>query len=190
MTELKNRGIKDIFIACVDGLKGMPDAINTVFPQTEIQLCVIHMIRNSIKYVSHKNTKAFIADLKLVYKATTESEAESNLLKLQEIWERKYPLAVKPWINHWENIKTFFKFPEAIRRIIYTTNAVESLHRQFRKATKTRSSFPNDDSLLKILFLSVRKLSDKWTAPIKNWKTALSQFAILYADRIEIAEVL
>lgn len=183
-SELKNRGVEDIFIACIDGLKGMPDAIQAVFPETTIQLCVIHMIRNSIRYVSHKNMKDFMASLKLVYQAKTESEAEDKLLKFQQEWEGKYPLAVKPWITHWENIKTFFQFPYEIRRIIYTTNAVESLHRHFRKATKTRSVFPTDESLFKILFLTVRNLSKKWTMPIKNWKAALSQLAILYEDRM------
>ena len=187
-SELKNRGVEDIFIACVDGLKGLPDAIHAVFPDTEIQLCIIHMIRNSMKYLPHKNVKIFIADLKLIYRAETESKAEENLLNLQEKWEAKYPLAVKPWVNHWENIKTFFRFPEDIRRIIYTTNAVESLHRQFRKTTKNRSVFPNDESLLKLLFLTVKGLSDKWTMSVKGWKNALSQFSILYDGRLKFED--
>lgn len=184
-SELKNRGVEDIFISCVDGLKGMPEAINAVFPETTIQLCIVHMIRNSIKYVSHKNLKEFMTSLKFVYQAKTESEAEGNLLKFQEEWGDRYPLAVNPWVKHGENIKTFFQFPDEIRRIIYTTNAVESLRRHFRKATKTRTVFPTDESLLKLLFLTVRNLSEKWTMPIQNWKSALSQFAILYEDRIE-----
>jgi transposase-like protein len=185
-TELKNRGIHDIFIACVDGLKGLPDAINAVFPETSIQLCVIHMIRNSMKYVSHKSAKLFIAHLKLVYRAATLGEAEDNLYKFQQHWEDKYPLAVKPWINHWENIKTFFDFHGDIRRIIYTTNAVESLHRQFRKVTKNRAAFPNDESLIKLLFLSLEGASKKWTMPVQNWKKTLAQFAIMYEDRMQI----
>jgi putative transposase len=184
-TELKNRGVYDIFIACVDGLKGMPEAINVVFPCAEIQLCIIHMIRNSFKYVSYKHSKEFVNDLKLIYRAETEERAEENLIKLQEKWEKKYPLAVKPWINHWENVKTFFKFPEEIRTIIYTTNAVESLHRQFRKVTKNRSVFPTDASLFKLLYLAVAGLSEKWTMPLQGWKTALSQFSILYGDRLQ-----
>ena len=184
-SELKNRGIEDIFIACVDGLKGLPDAIHAVFPQAEIQLCIIHMIRNSMKFLPHKHVKTFIGDLKLIYKAETEGKAEENLRILQEKWETKYSLAVKPWVTHWENVKTFFKFPNEIRRIIYTTNAVEALHRQFRKATKNRSLFPTDGSLFKLLFLTVRGLSDKWTMPIKGWKNALSQFAILYNNRLQ-----
>jgi putative transposase len=184
-TELKNRGVQDIFIACVDGLKGMPDAIKAVFPNVEIQLCIIHMIRNSFKYVPHKHSKEFVGDLKMVYRAETESKAEEYLLKLQEKWEGKYPLAVRPWVNHWENVKTFFKFPEEIRRIIYTTNAVESLHRHFRKTTKSRAVFPTDESLFKLLFLSVAGLSEKWTMAVKGWTSALSQFVILYGDRLE-----
>jgi putative transposase len=184
-TELKNRGVQDIFIACVDGLKGMPEAIKAVFPEVEIQLCIIHMIRNSFKYVSSKNSKEFVSDLKLIYRAETEEKAEEGLHYLQRKWEKKYPLAVMPWINHWENIKTFLKFPEELRRIIYTTNAVESLHRQFRKVTKTRSLFPSDESLFKLLFLAVAGLSEKWTTmPIKGWKDALSQFSILYEARL------
>lgn len=184
-TELKNRGVQDIFIACVDGLKGLPEAINAIFPKAEIQLCIIHMIRNSFKYVSSKYSKEFVKDLKLIYRAETEEKAEDNLQKLQEKWGEKYPLAVRPWANHWENIRTFLKFPEEIRTIIYTTNAVESLHRQFRKVTKTRAVLPSDDSLFKLLFLAVSGLSDKWTMPIKGWKSALSQFAILYGNRLQ-----
>lgn len=185
-TELKNRGIDDIFIACVDGLKGLPEAIKAVFPEASIQLCIIHMIRNSIKYVSSKNVKSFMADLKGVYRAATLGEAEDNLYKLQQQWEGKYPLAVKPWIKHWENIKTFFDFHEDIRRIIYTTNAVESLHRQFRKVTKNRAVFPNDESLFKLLFLSIEGASKKWTMPVQNWKKTLAQFAIMYENRLQI----
>jgi len=185
-TELKNRGVHDIFISCIDGLKGLPDAIKAVFPKASIQLCVIHMIRNSMKYVSHKSAKLFMTDLKSVYRATTLDEAENNLYKLQERWEEKYPLAVKPWVNHWENIKTFFDFHGDIRRIIYTTNAVESLHRQFRKVTKNRAAFPNDESLIKLLFLSIEGASKKWTMPVQNWKKTLAQFAIMYEDRMQI----
>jgi len=186
MTELKNRGVQDIFIACVDGLKGMPEAICSVFPETEIQLCVIHLIRNSIKYLPYKYSKEFIADLKSIYRAVSENEAWDALSSLQEKWAVRYPLAVNPWVNHWDNIKTFFKFPEEIRRIIYTTNAVESLHRQFRKVTKNRSAFPNDEALFKLLFLTVKGLSHKWTASIHGWKNALSQFAILYDERLQL----
>jgi putative transposase len=179
-SELKNRGVQDIFISCMDGLKGMPEAIRAIFPKAEVQLCIVHMIRNSLKYVSSKNSKEFVADLKLIYRAETEEKAWDNLVHLQKKWEEKYPLAVRPWASHWENIKTFFKFPEAIRTIIYTTNAVESLHRQFRKVTKNRAVFPNDESLFKLLYLSVAGLSEKWTMSIMGWKEALAQFVILY----------
>lgn len=184
-SELKNRGVHDIFIACVDGLKGLPEAIRAVFPNAEVQLCIIHMIRNSFKYVPSKHSKEFVGDLKLIYQAETEKKAEENLLRLQEKWEEKYALAVRPWINHWENVKTFFKFPDEIRRIIYTTNAVESLHRQFRKATKNRAVFPTDESLFKLLYLSVAGLSEKWTMPVHGWKSSLSQLVILYGDRLQ-----
>lgn len=185
-TELKNRGVEDIFIACVDGLKGMADAIHAVFPETSIQLCVIHLIRNSIKYLPHKHTKEYMGDLKPVYKAVTQQEAERHLEKLQEKWEKKYPLAVRPWVTQWENIKTYFQFPEEIRKIIYTTNAVESLHRQFRKVTKNRGAFPSDESLLKLLYLTVTNLSKSWSMPVKGWKNALSQFAIIYGTRMQL----
>jgi len=184
-SELKNRGVQDIFIACVDGLKGLPEAITAVFPNAEVQLCIIHMIRNSFKYIPHKHSKEFIGDLKLIYRAETENKAKENLLKLQEKWGNKYYLAVNPWVSHWENVKTFFKFPDEIRSIIYTTNAVESLHRQFRKTTKNRAVFPTDESLFKLLFLSVAGLSEKWTMSVKGWKSALSQFVILYGDRLQ-----
>ena len=185
-SELKNRGVKDIFIACIDGLKGFPQAINEVFPKTQIQLCVIHLIRNSIKYIPYKRSKEFIADLKEVYKAPSLGAAENNLLKLQENWESRYPLAVSSWIKNWDNVKTFFQFPEEIRRLIYTTNAVESFHRQLRKVTKNRSIFPSDQALFKMLFLAARDVSKKWTMPVTGWKDALSHFAILYGERLEI----
>ena len=184
-SELKNRGVNDIFIACIDGLKGFPDAIQEVFPETEIQLCVIHLIRNSIKYIPHKYSKEFIFDLKKVYQAPTLDAAEEALLKLQDRWESRYPLAVNPWVKNWENIKTFFQFPDHIRKLIYTTNAVESLHRQFRKVSKNRSVFPSDDALFKMLFLAARDISKKWTMPVQNWKDALSHFALLYEDRLK-----
>lgn len=185
-TELQNRGVQDIFIACIDGLKGLPDAIKAVFPQVEIQLCIIHMIRNSIKYIPHNCSKEFIADLKTVYKASTEEIAYQNLQKLQTKWESKYVLAVRPWIVHWDNLKTFFAFPEQIRRLIYTTNAVESVHRQLRKVTKNKVIFPTDASLVKMLFLAVRDVSQKWTAPLQEWKTIISHLSIAYGDRLDL----
>mgnify|MGYP003440696604 CR=1 FL=1 len=183
-TELSNRGVKDILIACIDGLKGLPDAIKTVFPLVDVQLCIIHMIRNSVKYVPHNCIKEFMADLKEVYKASTEEIAYQNLEKLQGKWESKYALAVRPWIANWDNIKTFFCFPEQIRTLIYTTNAVESVHRQLRKVTKNKAVFPTDESLVKMLFLAIRDVTKKWTMPIHAWKTIISHLSIIYGDRL------
>ncbi|WP_333810535.1 IS256 family transposase [Flavobacterium sp.] len=183
LTELKNRGVEDIFIACVDGLKGFPEAINSVFPKTEIQLCIIHQIRNTLKYIASKDQKQFIKELKEVYKAPTEEAALLNLEQLELNWGKKYSLAIRGWKTNWNNLATFFKYPEEIRTIIYTTNAVETLHRQFRKVTKSKSIFPNDDALKKMLFLAYRDLSKKWTMPIRNWAIVLSNFSIYFKDR-------
>jgi putative transposase len=185
-TELQNRGIKDVFIACIDGLKGLPDAIQAVFPKVAIQLCIIHMIRNSIKYIPYTSSKEFVNDLKEIYKAPTQEAGYQNLEKLESRWGSKYPLAVKPWVVHWENIKTFFLFPEPIRRLIYTTNAVESVHRQLRKVTKNKSIFPTDEALFKMLFLAIRDVSKKWTMPVREWKTAISFLSIAFGDRLEL----
>ena len=183
-TELKNRGVEDILIACMDGLKGLPEALKSVFPDTEVQLCIIHMIRNSIKYMPSKHVKEFMKDLKEIYQAPIEEKAESSLLSLDEKWGKKYALAVKPWMTHWENLKLFFQFPNEARRLIYTTNAVESLHRQFRKVTKNKSVFPTDESLLKMLYLASEDVRKKWTMPVRGWKEAISYFGIAYEDRI------
>lgn len=183
-TELQNRGVKDILIACIDGLKGLPDAIKMIFPKVEVQLCIIHMIRNSIKYIPHNHSKEFMVDLKEVYRAPTEELAYQNLEKLQGKWELKYALAVRPWVIHWDNIKTFFAFPEQIRTLIYTTNAVESVHRQLRKVTKNKAVFPTDESLVKMLFLAIRDVSKKWTMPLHGWKTIISHLSIAYGDRL------
>ena len=183
-TELKNRGVEDILIACMDGLKGLPEALKSVFPGTEVQLCIIHMIRNSIKYVPSKHVKEFLKDLKEIYQAPTEAKGESSLLALDEKWGRKYALSVKPWMTHWENLKTFFQFPDEARRLVYTTNAVESLHRQFRKVTKNKSVFPTDEALLKMLYLASDGVQKKWTLPVRGWKEAISYFGIAYEDRI------
>jgi len=184
MNELKNRGVEDILIACVDGLKGFPEAIKTVYPQTDIQLCVVHMIRNSVKYVSSKYQKEFVTDLKKVYQSPAEENARYELDKLIEKWGKKYPLAVNPWKTHWENVSTFFKYPEDVRKIIYTTNAVEGLHRQLRKVTKNRASFPNDEALLKMLFLAVRNVEKKWTSPLQNWSLTISQLSVMFEGRV------
>jgi putative transposase len=185
LTELKNRGVEDIFIACIDGLKGFPEAINTAFPKTEIQLCVIHQIRNTLKYVASKDQKVFMKELREVYKASTEEAALSNLDSLEEKWGGKYSLAIKSWRNNWEILATFFKYPQEIRTVIYTTNAVEAVHRQFRKVTKSKSLFPNDDALKKMLYLAYRDLSKKWTMPIWNWAIVLSHFSIYFNDRFQ-----
>lgn len=185
LTELKNRGVEDILIASIDGLKGFPEAINTIFPKTEIQLCVIHQIRNTLRYVASKDQKQFMKELKEVYKAPTEEAALVNLDRLEETWGKKYSLAIKSWRNNWSNLATFFKYPEEIRTVIYTTNAVEALHRQFRKVTKSKSLFPNDDSLKKMLYLAYRDLSKKWTIPIRNWAIVLSNFSIYFKDRFD-----
>ena len=184
--ELKNRGVEDILIACMDGLKGLPEAINTVFSKTEIQCCIVHQIRNSLKYIGSKNQKEFMVDLKLVYKAASEEIALKQLDALDQKWGKKYPLVIKSWQNNWSKLSTYFKYPEDIRRIIYTTNAVEGLHRQFRKVTKNRSLFPNDESLLKILFLAARDVEKKWTSPMHNWAFTISQLAIMFDGRCEL----
>lgn len=185
LTELRNRGVEDILIACIDGLTGFPEAIESVFPKTEIQLCLIHQVRNTLKYVASKDQKAFMKQLREVYKAPTEEAALSNLDLLEENWGKKYTLAIKSWRKNWTNLATFFKYPEEIRTVIYTTNAVESVHRQFRKVTKNRALFPNDDALKKMLFLAYRDLSKKWTMPIRNWAIALSVFSVYFSDRLE-----
>lgn len=183
-TELKNRGLKDIFIACIDGLKGFPEAINAVFPETAIQLCVVHLIRGSLKYVGHKYSKDFLTDLKAVYKAPSENSALVALNALSEKWEEKYPLAIRPWVQQWDKIKTFLSFPEPLRRLIYTTNAVEALHRQLRKVTKNRSVFPSDDALTKMLYLAIRDISKKWTMPLRDWRTIITCLLAVYGDRV------
>lgn len=184
VTELRNRGVQDILIACVDGLKGFPEAINSVFPQTEVQQCVIHLIRNTLKYISYKDSREFMTDLKKVYKAPTEESALQALEMVEAKWGKKYPLALKSWRANWANISVFFKYPEEIRKIIYTTNIVENVHRQFRKVTKNRSVFPNDDSLKKMLYLAYRDLYKKWTMPVRDWSFSLSQFAFIFEERI------
>lgn len=185
-TELQNRGVKDIFIACIDGLKGLPEAIKAIYPNVEIQLCIIHMIRNSLKYIPSNCSKEFTKDLKTIYKAPTEEAAQQNLEKLQAKWESKYPLAIRPWIIHWDNLKTFFAFPEQIRTIIYTTNAVEAVHRQLRKVTKTKGVFPTDESLVKMIYLAIQDVSKKWTMPLREWKTIVSYLSVAYGDRLPL----
>jgi putative transposase len=185
LTDLSNRGVNDILIACVDGLKGFPEAIETIFPETEVQLCVVHQIRNSLKYVGSKNQKEFMADLKRVYKAVNKELAESELDVLENKWNDKYPIVIKSWRNNWERLSQYFKYPEEIRRIIYTTNTIEAVHRQFRKLTKTKGAFPNQDSLLKLLYMGIQNASKKWTMPVQNWSLTISQLAIFFEGRLD-----
>lgn len=184
LTEIQNRGVKDILIACVDGLKGFPDAINTVFPKAEIQLCIVHMVRNSMKYVPWKNYKVIAKDLKLIYRAKTEDEAKLELKRFGERWDEKYPQIHKSWKNNWENIRTLFKYPEDIRKAIYTTNAIESLNSVIRKVIKKRKLFPTEKSAKKVIYLAIRDASKKWTMPIRNWKPALNHFIIEFEERL------
>ncbi|AUX71439.1 IS256 family transposase [Erwinia pyrifoliae] len=184
LTELKNRGLQDILIACVDGLKGFPDAINSVYPQTNIQLCIIHMVRNSLKYVSWKDYKAVTGGLKTVYQAPTEEAALMALDKFAGIWDEKYPQISKSWRTHWENLNTFFGYPADIRKAIYTTNAIESLNSVIRAAIKKRKVFPTDDSVRKVIYLAIKDASKKWNMPIQNWRLAMSRFIIEFGDRL------
>ncbi|HHA1857080.1 TPA: IS256 family transposase [Enterobacter roggenkampii] len=184
LTELKNRGLQDILIACVDGLKGFPDAINSVYPQTHIQLCIIHMVRNSLKYVSWKDYKAVTCGLKAVYQAPTEDAALMALGAFADKWDDKYPQISKSWRAHWENLNTFFGYPPDIRRAIYTTNAIESLNSVIRAAIKKRKVFPTDDSVRKVIYLAIKDASKKWSMPIQNWRLAMSRFIIEFGDRL------
>jgi transposase-like protein len=185
LTDLSNRGVKDILIACIDGLKGFPEAIETIFPKAEVQLCIVHQIRNSLKYVGSNNQKEFMADLKRVYKASTKDLAESELDILAGKWNDKYPIVITSWRNNWERLSQYFKYPEAIRKVIYTTNTIEAVHRQFRKLTKTKGSFPNQDSLLKLLYMGIQNASKKWTMPVQNWSITISQLAIFFEGRLD-----
>ena len=185
LTDLNNRVVKDILIACVDGLKGFPEAIETIYPDTEIQHCIIHQIRNSMKYVASKNQKAFMSDLKCVYKAATLNAAEIALDELEAKWGDKYPMVIQSWRTKWPALSTYFKYPDYVQKAIYTTNAVEAVHRQFRKLTKTKGGFPNENSLLKLLYAGILKATERWTHPIQNWNLTLSQLTIHFPDRLE-----
>lgn len=184
LTDLNNRGVQDILIASVDGLKGFPEAIAAIFPGAQTQLCVVHQIRNSLRYVASKNHKAFMADLKLVYRANTIEQAQDALDRLESIWGDKYPIVIKSWRSKWEHLSNYFKYSEPIRRIMYTTNSIEAVHRQFRKLTKTKSCFPSDMALLKLLFLGIENAKKKWTMPIHNWPQAISQLDIHFPGRL------
>jgi putative transposase len=184
VTELKNRGVQDIFIACVDGLKGFPEAIETVFPQAQVQLCIVHIVRNSLKYVSWKQRKEVAADLKKIYQSSTAEQAEMHLIDFGEKWDKALPSISQSWQKNWERITPFFAYPPEIRKVIYTTNAIESLNMSLRRVTKHRGSFPNDESILKLLYLALNNIAKKWTMPIRDWKAALNRFSILFGDRM------
>jgi len=189
VSELQNRGLKDIFIACVDGLKGFPDAVESIFPQAQVQLCIVHMIRHSVKYVSYKDLKQVCADLKLIYRSSNAEQAEQELQSFAKKWDNEYSMISESWRRNWQGIIPFLAYPEHIRKVIYTTNAIESLHHSLRKIIKTRGSFPNDESALKLLYLGLKNISKRWTMPIRVWKQAVNQFAILFADRFPFEEL-
>ena len=184
MTELRNRGVQDIFIACVDELKGFPEAIETVYPHTEVQLCILHMVRSSLKYVGWKERKAVAQDLKSIYSAATVEQAELALLTFEEKWDKSYPTISRTWHSNWEHIIPFFAYPAEIRKVIYTTNAIESLNRSLMKVLKHRGAFPDDASMLKVMYLALQNIAKKWTMPIKDWKAALNHFVILFGERV------
>lgn len=184
LTELKNRGLEDILIACVDGLTGFPEAIQTVYPQTQVQLCIVHMVRNSLRYVGWKQRKVVAADLRSIYTSKTVEEAEIALTSFCEKWDESFPAISKSWLNNWENITPFFDYPAEIRKVIYTTNAIESLNMSIRKVIKNKRVFPSDDAALKQLYLALNNISKKWTMPIRDWGSAMSRFSIMFEERV------
>ena len=185
LTDLKNRGVKDILIACIDGLKGFPEAIQTIYPKTEVQLCIVHQIRHSLKYISHKDKKQFLSDLKQVYKASTKKQAEENLEILEKNWGKKYGMVIDSWERNWDHLSGYFKYPEGIRKMIYTTNAIEGLHRQIRKFTKSKAAFTSETALFKSLYCAIKVAEKKWTQPIPNWVNIISQLHIFFGDRVK-----
>lgn len=186
MSELKNRGVADIFIACVDGLKGLPEAIEAVFPQVQVQQCIVHQVRASLSYVGYKERKAVAADLKAIYTAATREEGERQLKEFGLKWDARYPTISKQWIGSWERLAVFFAYPPEIRKVIYTTNAVESVNDSLRRIIKNRGSFPSDEAALKLVYLALQNISKKWTMPVKDWRAALNQFAILFEGRLPL----
>ena len=186
LTDLQNRGVYDILIACVDGLKGFPDAIASVFPQTTVQLCVIHQIRNSLRYVASKSQKEFMVDLKRVYRAVNNDAAEFALLELEQKWGEQYPIVIRSWQENWERLSAYFAYTEPIRRLIYTTNTVEGYHRQLRKVTKNKGVFTNDTALEKLVYLAYTRINRKWTMPLNNWGQTAQQLAIMFGDRFRL----
>jgi putative transposase len=189
ITELKNRGVKDLFIAWVDGLKGFPEAIETIFPKTQVQLCLVHMMRNSLAYVSYKDRKGVATDLKAVYNSASAEEAETHHEEFAQKWEVRYPLIAKSWRGSWARIIPMFGYPEGIRRAVYTTNAIESLNMSLRKVIKTRASFPNDEAAFKLLYLALKNISKKWRMPVRDWSAAMNQFAIIFEGRVPMGGI-
>ena len=183
VTELQNRGVRDIFIACVDGLKGFPEAIESVFPHTQVQLCIVHMVRNSLKYVGWKQRKEVASDLREIYTSATVEQAEAALERLESKWNHSHPLIAKSWRVNWEHVTPFFAYPPEIRKVVYTTNAIESLNMSLRKIIKSKGSFPHDEAVFKIFYLALRSISKKWTMPIRDWKGALNRFAVMFEGR-------
>jgi transposase-like protein len=186
LTDLSQRGIKDILIASIDNLKGFPEAIQTVFPQAEVQLCIVHQIRNSLRYIPWKDQKAFLKDLKHVYQAATKEQAEQKLQELDDKWGKKYPVILSSWRNNWNELSNYFKYPPEIRRIIYTTNIIEGYHRQIRKVTKTKGAFASENALMKIIYLASMRIIEKWTTPVWNWNITLQKLVIIFGDRIKL----
>ena len=186
LCDLRNRGVEDILIASIDNLKGFAEAIQSTFPKTEVQSCIVHQIRNSLKYVTSKDQKAFLADLKLVYRASTKELAEQQLEALDQKWGKKYPLVINSWRNNWVKLSTYFKYDPDIRKMIYTTNAIEGFHRQVRKVTKTKGAFPSDMALLKLIYLAYRNIRKKWTSPLQNWSLTVSQLSIWFEGRLKL----
>jgi putative transposase len=186
LTHLQQRGVADILIACIDNLKGFAEAIATIYPATEVQTCVVHQIRNSIKYVASKDQKAFMADLKPVYQATSKDEAGQELANVEEKWGKKYPVVIDSWRRNWDKLSTYFQYSAAIRKLIYTTNTIEGFHRQVRKITKTKGAFPSDISLLKLIYLAAQNIQKKWTQPLQNWGLTVSQLSIKFGDRLRL----
>ncbi len=186
MNELKNRGVNDIFIACCDGLKGFPEAIEAVYPKTQVQLCIVHQVRHSLRFVGWKERKEVAADLRTIYGAATLQQAEQALDEFVATWDEKHPSISQSWRNNWSRLSVFFDYPPEIRKVIYTTNAIESLNASLRKVTKTRRSFPNDDAVLKLLYLALHQIAKKWTMPLRDWKPAMNQFIIMYGDRVSL----
>lgn len=186
LTDLENRGVKDILIACIDNLSGFSEAIASIFPKTEVQSCIVHQIRNSLRYVSYKDYKEVTKDLKLIYGAVSKEIAELELLQFEEKWSEKYPIIIKSWQDNWDKLSTYFQYSQRIRKLIYTTNPIEGYHRQIRKVTKTKGAFPSDDALLKLVYLAYKQVAKKWTSPLQNWSLTVQELALHFEERMKL----